>query len=344
MQKQPYQPQVVSPAPQQGYPQQPYPTQGGQQAYPQQPSQQPSYQQPAQQQQPAQAPANQQAAYQQQQAQYNQQLRAYQEYQRQQLLLQQQAQQQQAQQQYYQQNPHAQYHEAHAQQAQQRPYQQPAYWQQPAKQDETTQLPQPRPEKQRQVYHQLQQRLFKRPQDDHSWRKALIILMIVFGLIGFSLGYFVQSRQSHSSTPVAADNGRTSSGEMPVPGAEPDEDVTVSLDAIVRADMLRILTKVEAFSADNNGRLPNPSSLEDISELNTKYLGEDLKSPITGDPYIFVESNPERGQVRLYTGVVCGSNPGERVAGSSRNFSIQTPLTDGTYYCIDNTTVSTTEG
>lgn len=105
----------------------------------------------------------------------------------------------------------------------------------------------------------------------------------------------------------------------------------------------RVDTELANYSGNNNGNIPDSSSLADVT---TRYLANiDINDPSTGQPMqlVFVDKatitvdevpSATEGQISYSTDVKCD---GEKlVDGNARNYAIWTLLEGGAVYCIDN--------
>lgn len=165
------------------------------------------------------------------------------------------------------------------------------------------------------------------PQD--SSKRPLITTIVVLAIILLALvaTYFVLSSKNDSQT-----NDQSSSAQQ-----EEEEEETPAKDSVSDnhrlADVSQLLAGVTAYSADNMGKLPAVSDVD--NDFASKYLDDEFVDPVSKEAYTVVENDPKVGEMQYKAGSTCGED-GSLADGSSRQFAVRVLLSDGTFYCASN--------
>lgn len=155
---------------------------------------------------------------------------------------------------------------------------------------------------------------------------AVRIGIVVILLLGLAGGAFIVLSSSDTSFDSSSSKSDSSS-ETEEPKSSDKTDLTI------KTDMAKIMAEATTYAANNNGLYPDlPSVL-----YTNGYLEDDFVSPITDEQYVFVDDVPDFGEVQFATSSACNEDQNKFVsARSKRNVAIMTKLSDGSFYCQDN--------
>ena len=125
-------------------------------------------------------------------------------------------------------------------------------------------------------------------------------------------------------------------GDDSEPESELRDDTASSpqVDVQLKNDLQRIMSFIENYAADNNGRYPATNT--DIDEFEANYFPSDFTHPENDLPYTVNQLKGDGYHLVTYRTGQCGSDGSIELSDSTRQYALQVELTDGELHCADN--------
>lgn len=157
-----------------------------------------------------------------------------------------------------------------------------------------------------------------RPQKKSKAGLIFVILIVLILALGAVLYFYLESQNNEEPVPVEENTEQIQ---------EPQEE-EADVDEDVRLDAQRSLAAVGAYQVENEGQLPDPNNDTELAGLNEVLL-DTFISPLTSSPYVFVNQEPQEGELQLEINILCSGGV------SDGEFLVRTALSDGSIYCAD---------